>query len=353
MLYKIVLFITVLVLFSCKKSITPPQTETHELSKGILVLNEGLFQMNNASMTWIDLTSGSSNSQFFFQKANRELGDTGNDMKRYGGKIYVTVSVSSTIEVLDAFSGKSLKQIQMQHNGQAKQPRNMTCSHGFVWITCFDGFIDVLDTTSLQIIHRISVGRNPEELTISGNKLFVTNSGGLNAPYYDSTVSVIDLNLKTEIQRVKVGKNPGAIVADATGDIYVISRGNYSTIPARLHRFHRDSDQVEETFTFEATGLARFGDNLLITNFNQTTHDATLALFDPENESILQYHFLDLSQVNTLYGIYPNLEKQEIYLLDANYYTNEGFIHVYSTQGTYLKKWSVGLNPSALLYFNH
>lgn len=352
MLYRIVFLLPILVLFSCKKETKPSSHETHALSKGMLVLNEGLFQMNNASMTWVDWNTGSSNGNFFFQKANRDLGDTGNDMKRYGGKIYITVSVSSTIEVLDAFSGASIRHISMQHGGQAKQPRNMACSHGYVWITCFDGYVDVLDTNTLEVVKRIPVGRNPEDLTISGERLFVTNSGGLNAPVYDSTVSVIDLNLQTELHRVTVGKNPGAIVTDSEGEIYVITRGDYGSLPPRMHRFHRDAQQVEETFPFDATGLSRFGQNLLITNFNGTTHEATLTRFDALTETMDQTPFLDLSDVGTLYGVYSNPAKHELYLLDAYHYTNEGFVHVFSEQGAFIRKWPVGLNPTALLFFN-
>jgi hypothetical protein len=56
----------------------------------------------------------------------------------------------------------------------------------------------------------------------------------------DSTVSVIDLNAKSELTKIVVGKNPGSIVTDHQGDVYVISRGNYSTIPSRMKKIDQN-----------------------------------------------------------------------------------------------------------------
>ena len=104
-------FLFIFLISSCKKKEIEPIVLTSNLTNGILVLNEGLFQYNNASLNWISLSDNNVNTEFFEQKANRYLGDTGNDLKKYGNKIYVVVNVSGTIEVLDAISGNSLSQI--------------------------------------------------------------------------------------------------------------------------------------------------------------------------------------------------------------------------------------------------
>jgi hypothetical protein len=116
----------ILFLSSCKKAVSSFSPDTNELKNGFLVLNEGLFNLNNASLSWVDLSTGEVTEDLFLQKTGRKLGDTGNDLQRYGAKVYVLVNVSSTIEVLNAHTGQSLKQIVMQENGKAKQPRNTT-----------------------------------------------------------------------------------------------------------------------------------------------------------------------------------------------------------------------------------
>ena len=185
------LCILLVVFVACKKKTNNINPDVSELKHGLLVLNEGLFNLNNASLSWIDLNTNSVSEDFFQQKTGRKLGDTGNDLQRYGGKIYVLVNVSSTIEVLDAKTGQSLKQIVMQENGTAKQPRNIAFYENKVFVSCFDGYVDVIDTTTFNIEKRIKVGSNPENMVVNNHRLYVSNSGGL-IPSLDSTISVID-----------------------------------------------------------------------------------------------------------------------------------------------------------------
>ena len=158
------------VLFSCKKDETKCPATAPNLANGTLVLCEGLYQQNNSSISWIDFSSGVIDNSYFVTRTNRQIGDTGNDIKRYGGKIYVVVNVSSVIEVLSASDFTSIKQIQMESGGVAKQPRSIAFYGGNAYVTCYDGFVDVIDTTSLTVTTRIPVGNNPEGLAVANGK---------------------------------------------------------------------------------------------------------------------------------------------------------------------------------------
>jgi hypothetical protein len=332
--------------FSCKKE----QEETIEspaiLKNGMLVLNEGLFQLNNSSLTWVDFGAGTSNDQFFTQKSGRLLGDTGNEMLRYGNKIYVVVNVSSTIEVLDAITGNSITQISMQTNGNAKQPRSIRFYGSKAFISCFDGFVDVMDTATFQIEARIPVGLNPDQMTISGQYLFVSNSGGLNAPLMDSTVSVIDLNAKSELIKIVVGKNPGSIVTDHQGDVYVVSRGNYSTIPSRMKKIDQNNFIVLESYNFDASKIAPMNNRLLILNSNK------LMLFNADTDELINNNFINNPTISTLSNMYFRSSSQHIYLFDSKGYTNTGNILKYNVNGDFLSQYHVGLNPNSILTYD-
>lgn len=334
------------VFFSCKKE----QKDTIEspaiLKNGMLVLNEGLFQLNNSSLTWVDFGAGTSNDQFFTQKSGRLLGDTGNEMLRYGNKIYIVVNVSSTIEVLDAITGNSIKQISMQTNGNTKQPRSIRFYGSKAFISCFDGFVDVMDTVTFQIEARIPVGLNPDQMTISGQYLFVSNSGGLNAPMMDSTVSVIDLNAKSELTKIVVGKNPGSIVTDHQGDVYVISRGNYSTIPSRMKKIDQNNFLVLESYDFDASKIAAMNNRLLILNSNK------LMLFDADTDELMNNNFINNPTIYTLSNMYFRSSSQHIYLFDSKGYTSTGNILKYNVNGDFLSQFHVGLNPNSILIYD-
>ena len=94
-------------LFSCGKDNEPPVT-IDTISNGALVLCEGLFQQNNSQLSFVSFENNQVENNFFLNRNNRQLGDTGNDLKRYGDKIYIVVNVSSTIEILDANSFASV-----------------------------------------------------------------------------------------------------------------------------------------------------------------------------------------------------------------------------------------------------
>ena len=188
------LLIIVPLVYSCKKDQPEPIPIDTSLSSGLVVLCEGLFQQNNATLSWINTGTGGISNDLFEEKTGRHLGDTGNDLKKYGGKVYIVVTLSSTIEVMDATTFAPLKQIEMLNGAVAKQPRSIAFYGSKAYVTCYDGFVDVIDTSSLNVVQRIPVGSNPEGLYIANNKLYVSNSGGLNMSQMDSTVSVIDLD---------------------------------------------------------------------------------------------------------------------------------------------------------------
>jgi len=350
--YKIlpILLIT-LFTFSCKKKNVEEPDAPQTLHHGMLVLNEGLFQQNNATLGWFDFSNNSYTGNFFEQKTNRSLGDTGNDMKRYGDKIYIIVNVSSTIEVLNASTGNSISQISMVANGTPKQPRYITFYGPKAYITCYDGYVDVLDTASLSITNRIQVGANPEGLTVSNGKLFVANSGGLNFPNVDSTVSVIDLGNLQEITRITVGKNPGSIQTDNNGDVYVISRGDYAGIPSRMHRINANTNTLVQSFTFDASGISSFNSNFLISYHDFSSGSNKIALFDPNTETIINPEYISTAGIQTLYGVQYSGVTNKIYCLDAKNYTVTGQVHVFSPNGAFETSYNVGLNPTSILIY--
>ncbi len=340
----------VLLVFSCKKEHPTPEVVSN-LENGMLVLCEGLFQQNNASLSWLNFSTDEVDIDFFNAKNGRLLGDTGNDMQIYGGKIYVVVNNSNTIEILSKSTGISIKQISMMNGSIGKQPRSIAFSGSKAFITCYDGFVDVLDTVSLKITQRIQVGSNPEDLAVSNGKLFVSNSGGLNSPNVDSTVSIINLATFQEIIRVTVGKNPGSIRVDSQGDVYVVSRGNYGTIPSRMVKINPASNEVEQTFPFDASGMERMNDYFLVSFYNYSNQTSEIRLFNTVTETIENNSFINTSSITTLYGVKYNPVSDKIYCLDAMSFTNTGYVRQFSSTGILEKSFHVGLNPSKIIFY--
>lgn len=335
-------------LFSCKKDkIEDPKTVA-ELSNGILVLNEGLFQMNNSSLSWIDLNNLSVDNSFFENKVGRKLGDTGNDLKRYGNKIYVLVNVSSTLEVLDAKTGNSIKQISFVKGTQTKEPRSIAFFGSKAFVSCFDGFLDIIDTTTLTIEKRIPVGLNPDHIVASSSKIYVSNSGGLNSPIMDSTISIIDPITFLEEQKITVGKNPGSLVI-SNGNLFVHQRGNFGSIPSLLKKINLSTNTVVETYTINPIAFEELNGYLYIVHDDNGT--IKFGKFDVFENSFVSTNLIDVSNIETLYGIHVEKANGHIYLFDAHGYTVSGEVLEYDENGVFIKKFTVGLNPNSILLF--
>ena len=338
------LWILLFFVVGCKKKTTTINSDVSDLKHGLLVLNEGLFNLNNASLSWVDLNTNTVSEDFFLQKTGRKLGDTGNDLQRYGAKIYVLVNVSSTIEVLNAHTGQSLKQIVMQENGKAKQPRNIAFYGGRVFVSCFDGYVDVIDTASLTVEKRIKVGSNPEDMVVVNQRLYVSNSGGL-IPSLDSTLSIIDCQNLVELEKIIVGKNPGKIVALNDSILYVHVRGNYSTIPSVLKKVNVGISKNQETIPIKISGMEKMENQLLIYT------SESVSLYDMKTNATINSDFIPLNDITTLYRIQYVEALKQLFLFDANTYTNSGYIHRFSNTGQYIQKYHVGLNPNSLIYY--
>ena len=338
------LWILLFFVVGCKKKTTTINSDVSDLKHGLLVLNEGLFNLNNASLSWVDLITNTVSEDFFLQKTGRKLGDTGNDLQRYGAKIYVLVNVSSTIEVLNAHTGQSLKQIVMQENGKAKQPRNIAFYGGRVFVSCFDGYVDVIDTASLTVEKRIKVGSNPEDMVVVNQRLYVSNSGGL-IPSLDSTLSIIDCQNLVELEKIVVGKNPGKIVALNDSILYVHVRGNYSTIPSVLKKVNVGISKNQETIPIKISGMEKMENQLLIYT------SESVSLYDMKTNATINSDFIPLNDITTLYRIQYVEALKQLFLFDANTYTNSGYIHRFSNTGQYIQKYHVGLNPNSLIYY--
>lgn len=350
-LFKIICFCIGLILISCKKDKIEETPDPVDFFKnGVLVVNEGLFQQNNSTLSWVDFSTDAVNGQIFEQKTNRQLGDTGNDIGRYGGKIYLVVNVSSTIEVMDAKSGNSIKQINMIGN-VPKQPRFIEFANGKAFVSCFDGYVDVIDTVSLEVVQRIPVGANPDGIHLANNRLYVANSGGLSYPNVDSTLSVIDLSSLTEITKIVVGKNPVRVTSDANGDLYVITQTGLNTLNSQLVKVNHQTLTVDTVFNWHVNRIDRIGNNFMLYIYNNNTQTASIQLFNPQTESIINPNFIDANLFTTFYTAQYDAHRNQIYCFDAMSYVNAGYIRIFSSTGTHLKNIKVGLNPSKLLIY--
>jgi hypothetical protein len=337
------------VLASCHKDkkVLPAATP---VTDGLYVLNQGIFNDNNSTLSFYDYTSKQVTPDIFTTANGRGLGDTGNDIEIYGSKMYIVVNVSSTIEVVDAKTAKSIKQIKMFNGATAREPRDIVFYKNNAFITSYDGTVAVMDTAALTVSQYITVGPNPEQLAIANGKLYVANSGGLNYPAVDSTVSVISLSSLTVTKTIKVIADPVSVVADSFGNVYVLSLGvtnGSTTINPGMTIINSATDAVT------SQPAVNLGFNIPIAVQGNLVYYATsdnkIAVYNALTQAAAQVNFItDGTTITTPYAIAADATTGEVFVTDAKDYSSNGTLYAFDKTGKLEYSVTVGINPGRI-----
>ena len=313
----------------------------------LYVLNSGLWNSNNASLSLYNLQDGTVIGDIFEQQNGRRLGDTGNDMIVYGSKIYIAMAGESTIEITD-LDAKSLQQIKTDG-----QPRAFTSFGGKVYVTLFNGYVARIDTTSMNIEAKVQVGRNPEQLAAVNGKLYVANSGGLDFPNYDKTVSVVDIASFTEVKKLDVALNPCNMTSDNQGNIYVVSLEDYSS-PGVVQKISAQDDAVS-VLDVNGSYLTLLGNTLyLISSEYDENSIPTIYYYsyDIVNNRIISDNFAGNTKFSAdPYQICSDENSGEIFIPTSDY-VNTGDVYVFDKNGNFSYSFEAGLSPIKVVKIN-
>jgi len=336
---------------------TPTNIPATPGEKGqMYVLCEGLFNMNNSTLSILNFETKTIKYDFFSIQNKRGLGDTANDMKRYGSKLWIVVNVSSQVEIIDLKSGISIKQIPFFNaGGVARQPRFITFYGNKAYVCSFDGTVARIDTSSMTIEAIATAGRNPDGITAVNGKLYISNSGGLDIPNYDNTVSVVDIKTFTEIKKITVGMNPFKLESDSQGNVYVVSRGNNSTIKSTWCRISSQTDEVIETFdNLPVVNFTIHNDTAYLYNFDYVSNTYWIKTFDCRTDQLISANFIsDSTTLERPFSITVHPTNGNVYITDARNYTVKGDLLCFNRKGKLLYKIeSVGLNPNSVVIKN-
>lgn len=349
----LLLFVAVLQ-WSCSDS-DNPGNETSQKTSALLILNEGSMGLNNATLAQYDLHEKSVTKDYFRSVNKRGLGDVANDMVQYGSKIYISVNKSGIIEVMNATTGVSIRQIRMETgSGTSKEPRRIAAYGGKIYVTSFDDTVTRIDTVSLSIDGTVTVGMDPEGIVIQNNKIYVANSGGLNwANGYDNTLSVIDLISFKEEHRIEVGTNPGTLQVDSQGDLYLSVTGNYSDEPGAFKVIYAGSDIVKTIAGIEAPQRFVISNNKAYIIAGSYGEPNKLVVYDCLKEEIVSNNFIsDGTEIPIMYNITVDASDGDVFI-GATDYINPGDLYCFDKNG--VQKYriaAVGINPSVVLMQN-
>jgi len=332
---------------SCQPPTPPTPTPVDAQIEGLYILNEGLFQQNNSTISYYDFATEAFHADLFLEVNQRGLGDTGNDLKQYGSKLYCVVNNSHRVEVMDFSTAKSIKVISLP----GKSPRSIAFYQNKAFVSCFDGDVVRIDTTTLEVEMTAHSGNNPEGLCVCNGKLYVANSGGLNNPNYDNTVSVFDASTLTLLNTVEVGINPYRILAsDDQQHVYVCTRGDYGQQCGTLVRIDANTDQVNKTWQ-NVQNFTLFHDKAYVYEVDYSANSNPIKVIDLNNPDAEATLFIsDGTTIQMPYCIAVNPLNEDVYITEAYNFTVTGDVYCFDKDGKKKYSFSAGLNPSAIVF---
>lgn len=330
-----------------------------DLYQGFYLLNEGNMGSNKATLDFYNFETAAYTRNIYAERnpnVPKEMGDVGNDVGIYEGKLYAVINVSNKVEVMDAKTTKRIGQIEIPNC------RFIKFHEGYAYITSYAGpviinpnyeqigYVAKVNTTTLEQEDRCLVGFQPDELEIVDGKIYVANSGGYMGASategYERTVSVIDIETFEEEKRIDVAYNLERIKADKRGNLWVSSRGDYKNLPSRLFFIDKDLQQVTDTIEVAASNYWIDDDLLYVygTEYSHHTQDWDISynVIDTKTHKIIKQNIITDGtdkQIEKPYGIMVDPETKDIYITDAGNYVTPGILYCFDKDGK--KKWSV------------
>lgn len=322
---------------------------------GIYLVNQGNQGSNKARLDFLNFHNGFYIRDVFTEynpEVVKGLGDTGNDVQVYKGKVFVAVNGSHKVEIMDAYSMKRLAQVDVPNCRFIAFDGNCAYVTSYVAkdkesLKTQKGALYCIDLDTYKVTGQVTVGYQPEQLVIMDGKAYVANSGGYVAGY-DDTVSVVDLkSMKVEYD-IKVAINLGLMLVDAEGTIWVSSQGNFSDVSSTLNYLVKKGDKYElgGSVNVPVSSMALAGDKIYVIGSTYTPPawalTTTYNIVNAKTRKLESGSFITdgtESDITTAFTVTVNPGNGDIYVTDAKDYVSSGTLHCYTGSGKH--KWSV------------
>lgn len=357
--YVIFTWVILFVLAGCRKEevvylqeddpVGAPATEPADYA-GFYILNEGNMGMNACTLDYYSYTTGVY-SRNIYGTANptvaMELGDVGNDLELYRGRLYAVINCSNKVEVMEAATARRVGQVEIPNC------RYIVFDGDYGYVTSYAGPVEIgpehaqlgyvakVDLASLQVVDRCLVRYQPDGIALVGRKLYVANSGGYMVPNYESTLSVIDLETFNVSGSIEIAPNLQYVIADSHNALWVSARGDYYGNASALYRYSLTEEKVTHCFAMPVGTLWLSGDSLLVAG-SEFSYDTF--------EDVKGYNVVDVATCSQLpepfacekvrrevvvpYGVARNPRTGDILLTDAGNYVNPGYVYCLAPDGT-------------------
>ncbi len=375
-----VLLATAMLLTSCRGKepvqpdpevdpVTPPDASAE--CEGFYLLNQGNMGSNKATLDYFSYTTGTYSRNIYPDRnpgVVKELGDVGNDLQIYGGKMYAVINCSNLVEIMDAATAVHITAISIPNC------RYIAFYNGKAYVTSYAGaksigdeeigYVAEIDTVTLTLTgRRCNVGYNPDGIAVLDGKAYVANSGGYLQPEYDDRLSIIDLASMTEIKKVEhLLTNMDRVAVSSDGLLYITSRGNYHAypqhdpplpyIPPTVIAWDPKTETIVKDYGIGASNIWMSGDScyVIYTDFMSETG---YKIINTKAKAVVSENFIKDgtdAKIRVPYAIGVYRHAGEFMIGDATDFVSPGVLYCFNADGTLKWKADTGDIPACIAF---
>ena len=325
------------------------------VSDGAYVVGYGTSSIPG-NLSYIDYTTGESTNNVFAKANGSSLGTGANDGLVYGSKMYIVVDGSSTIEVVNKNTMKSIKQIKttdLLGKDLGTNPRHIIAGNGKIYFTTYHGIVAAVDTASYTLTNKYTVGSYPEGLVGVGNYIYVANSDyGMGK----GTISEINLtNGVVQTETISGVTNPVKLFY-ANNSLYVLDYGSYDADSKQVGAGLKQINGTSSTTLFDATMADLYQGNFYFVNAAYKAKEVTYGIYTLTTKTTTAFAGtvdspaqIAVDPINGRVFIASNSMNADNSYPD---YNKNGYVREFTSTGTKVKDYVCGAAPTAI-FFNY
>ena len=350
----------------------------------LIIVNEGLWQCDNGSLSYFEDEKVVSN-HWFRDVNGYKLGDTPNDILQINESlIAIAINWSNIVQFISP-DGKAIAATEDVPNN-----RKLATDGRYVYISSYGhecgtpsgflefekGYVAKIDTEDFQVVTATEVGYEPEGIAFYKRYLFVANTGGYAFQEdhdYESSVTVIDAESMEVVRTIDTKQiNLYGKMSQSGRYLCINSPGDYYYIPAATVIFDcqcaidgkEDEDclitlpyaatynTTDSEGNFYAIGsrysylTGKYTFNYVVINpYEVIQSKGETGISEEMPGTILK----DLQSIQMPYGIFINPFTKHFYATDAGSFTAAGALLHWDPEGNLISTNQLYINPAHFL----
>ena len=295
-----------------------------KLENYAFILNEGADSKNNASLAAVDWLNYQTISSDIYVAQNKQLNAEGVEQTRAD------------------FTTGNLKQFG--------QPRYAVLEDGMLYVTTYGAYVVVLNANDLAFVKAYQVGKNPEHIVESEDKIYNTNSGWGE----DNTVTCYNTKTGKVEKTYTVMSNPDGIL-EVKDRIFVQGYGAGWDYPwGEINLSTGEFKQIGNASSWAEDDDVIYTINS-VTDWDTYTTVNYFAAYDVKKSKLTEGNYLvnmpeELNSAS-VFSMQFNPRNGFLYIATSDF-KNDGTIYVFDNNKEFVTKFSsMGINPKKFVFF--